>query len=477
MIVSADLQRQTQLRLAKHYVNKLRTANDAFEQGHVNIAYGLQIFDNERAQIERWQAWLAARIEQDEAVPILYSELTQGGIDILNFRLPPSESRVWYETGLAAARCVTDLTSELLHLLWLGNSYFQSGLYEQALTYVQQGHDLAVQLKDTAKVAKSLHSFSKIHVELGNVDLARQQIQASLKLYRQLGDHHGTADALRTLGFMTVYQGNWSEGEVYLQEAIDLLISMGNQVDLADALVKLAMVAQSQGRIAEAWQYSQQALTILGNIGDEQGMIYPLQELAIVADSEGSFSSASHYYLRALDIAQRYGRERFSSIILLNLGYSYYLQGQYEDARRYLEDAFPALQKIGFTPAAAVTLVNLVPVYIHLNLPLEADKALHKGLIIISQIDTPVYKIAFLVAATQLQMSNPQPPEQAARWAGLALTSPQAEHDNRVEIDKLRPKMEAAFGAERLTALLEEGSKLDFDEAFQQVVDAYKVNV
>lgn len=473
MIVSADMQRRTQLHLAKHYVNKLQTANNAFRQGHENIAYGLQLFDTERSQIERWQSWLAANVQSDDYACKLYNELMQGGTHILTSRLPLNQSREWHEIGLSAARRSHNQPSELQHLIWLGNAYYVYGQYDQSLTYLQQGYDLAVKLKSVAQIAASLRISCDTYIELGNLDLAHQQIQESLKLYRQLNDDEGITSALGALGFLTVYLGNWSVGENYLQEALDLSIRAGNQVDLANILVKLAILARGQGKFPESRYYCEQALSIYTSIGDEQGKIKPLLELGITADNEGDFSLAVTYYLRGLDISQRYGRERVVSVLLLNLGFSYYLQEQYENACDCLEKAFLVLQKLGFVPAAAVTLANLVPVFIQLKQLSEATKALRDGLAMISKINTPVYKMAFLVAAVQEQMSLEAPPDRAAQWAGLVLTDTQAEHDNRVEIEKLRPHMENVFGVEHLASLLEAGSKLTLDEAFHEITQVY----
>jgi tetratricopeptide (TPR) repeat protein len=469
MIISTELQRSSQLRLVRHYVNRLRTASDAFNQGYENTAYGFQVFDDERSQIERWQAWLAVQDEFDRETAALCSELPRAGGKMLTLRLPFSESVAWHELGLERARQLGDQNAELEHLLRLAGNYHSALQHDQAIIYAQQAHDLAVQLGNIERRAEALLILSSMHIEAEKSDLAFEESQISLELYRQIGDEHGIAEALGKLGYHAATKGDWANSEAKYQESFSLLKYHGDQFKLADTLVALAAVVQGQGRIADARHYCEQALDILNVVDDGASMLSALDRLAQIGDDEGDFALAVDAYQRALGIARRLGRERMVRVILLNLGYSCYLQGNFEDARAYLEEALEKMRGSGMMGATSITLVNLIPVYLHFQQRDKAYGALREALKLIIDTDSQRYLMAILVAAVQISVETGEQIEEAARLSGLILSHSNAEHDNRVEIEKLRPRLEATLDTQRLAALLNEGRNLDFDATIAQL--------
>jgi hypothetical protein len=52
---------QVEMRLARYYLNKLRTACVAIQHGQAGSTYGLDLLDKEWRQIEHWQSHSAAR--------------------------------------------------------------------------------------------------------------------------------------------------------------------------------------------------------------------------------------------------------------------------------------------------------------------------------------------------------------------------------------------------------------------------------
>ena len=71
----------TQYRLARHYLNKLRTADAAVRRGQASVSYGLTLFDQEWEQIRHWQAWAARSAAEDAAR--LTRDFPLAGLEVL----------------------------------------------------------------------------------------------------------------------------------------------------------------------------------------------------------------------------------------------------------------------------------------------------------------------------------------------------------------------------------------------------------
>jgi len=74
---------EREYRLARHYLNKLRTVNEAMQRGQASVSYGLVAFDQEWEQIRHWQTWTTQRASEDELRARLCIEFPLTGLEVL----------------------------------------------------------------------------------------------------------------------------------------------------------------------------------------------------------------------------------------------------------------------------------------------------------------------------------------------------------------------------------------------------------
>jgi hypothetical protein len=74
------------MRLARHYLGKLRKASNAVRRGHGSTAYGLRLFENEWEQIKAWQAWASTHEEHDPMWAQVCRDFALAGLELLSIQ-------------------------------------------------------------------------------------------------------------------------------------------------------------------------------------------------------------------------------------------------------------------------------------------------------------------------------------------------------------------------------------------------------
>ena len=86
----------TQRRIARYYLNKLRTVEAAYQHGHEHSVDALMLFDQEWSQIKRWRAWSAEHTNDHDDIAILCTEYPQAGSELFLIRfIHESELNGW----------------------------------------------------------------------------------------------------------------------------------------------------------------------------------------------------------------------------------------------------------------------------------------------------------------------------------------------------------------------------------------------
>ncbi len=169
-----------QYRLAQHYLDKLRTAQRTYLQGNENAIHALALFDRDREQVQQWQAWASALLEQDDRATAFCSDYVEASPDIFHLRLLPQEYLAWLEVALEAARRLGDQRAEATHLLAM---YKMSELifeYDHAIHHAQQALSIARQIADRPLVARGLNLLGDAYRRQGTFEEAQTYYEQSL---------------------------------------------------------------------------------------------------------------------------------------------------------------------------------------------------------------------------------------------------------------------------------------------------------
>jgi tetratricopeptide (TPR) repeat protein len=472
MTERAQRLQEAQYRLAQHYLDILRTAQRVYQQGNESETRALALFDQERDQVTRWQAWAAERAEQDERAAALCSDFAGASPDIYKLRLLPQEYLTWLEAGLAAARQLDDQRLELMQLLDLSEIYGRIVEYEKAFEYAGQALSIARRINDKPLLALSLNMYGNAARKRERFGETQAFYEESLLLYEKIGDRRGMAEILNNLGVLSIHMRKNDAAQDYLEQCLRLDRELGNQEGLATCLNNLGFLANRREEYHVAADYLQQAVALFRAIGDISGIAMTLTNLGLASYYQEEYMLARGYLEQSLDAARTAGWLEREVTCLSKLGEVAMAQGDLVSAREYFEQSLASDREQEFSTLFPVNLSNLAIIFQQLHQEDRVDPALRTALKAACQQLSGHNKLDVLCKAAQVWVLRGQP-MQAATWIGLVETGSSL-IVKTVEIKRsirtARAACEAVLSPELFAAAWEEGKTLDLDAVLAEIL-------
>jgi tetratricopeptide (TPR) repeat protein len=453
-----------QYRLAQHYLEKLHTAQKAYEQGNERATQALTIFDQEQEQVHQWQTWASQRAQHDDKAAALCSAYAEASPDIYKLRLPTGEYLAWLEAGLSAARQCGDQRLELMQLLELTEINMRIDESEKAFGYAAQALSIASRINDKPLLALSLNMYGNAVRDLRRFEEAQLFYEESLLLYEKLGDRRGIAEILNNLGVLALHTRKDDAAQDYLEQSLKLNRAIGNQEGLATCLNNLGFLANRREEYLAACDYLEQASTIQRAIGDTAGIAMTLRNLGNAAYYREEYALARRYLEQSLAAARSAGVLEREILCLSNLGEVAMAQGDLVMARDYFEQSLTSDRDQG-SSLLPLNLGNLAIIFQQLQQEDRVYPALRQALEAACHQPAEHHTLNVLCKAAQVWVlrSNPM---QAATWLRLvenhsSLVVKTA--DIKRSFRTARAECEAALSPEQFDAAWEAGKKLNLD--------------
>lgn len=308
----------------------------------------------------------------------------------------------------------------------LGNVYRATGRYQEALSHIQEAHQILLQLpvttvfhslagnvismgilyKDLGKYqeAEAIYSYTlSLYKHLPGTERAQASIlinhgtlystidryqeaekcyEEALKLYRQLaGTEIEQAKCLMGFGIAYEATSRYQEAEKPLEEALKLYKQVpGTEIDQATCLMNMGNVYIGTNEFQEAEKWYEEALNLHRQIpGNELNQAKCLINIGNVYLKSGRNQEAESRFLEALDIYQRFpGNIKEAAYCCFNIGNLHGATGRYQEAEKYYEGALNLYRQLpGTEIEQAKCLMFLgISVYIKTDNYQEAEKCL-----------------------------------------------------------------------------------------------------
>jgi hypothetical protein len=126
---------EIQRRHFRFYLGLLNQADILYCQGRESLGQGLELFDDEWANISLGQARAARYADEDKEAAWCCERYAGYGASILHVRQHPSEQILWLESAVNAARALEDRVTESIHLCNLGSAHYLLGDSRRAIEY------------------------------------------------------------------------------------------------------------------------------------------------------------------------------------------------------------------------------------------------------------------------------------------------------------------------------------------------------
>ncbi len=202
----------------------------------------------------------------------------------------------------------------------------------EALTLAQ---DIVAGHPDPATESIARHAAGIVLRELGELEAARAELRAALRLARRAPSGYREADVLTTLGTVLVMSGRTSAGLAAIDEATNAAEGMM----LGTVLMRRGGILHELGRHAEALDDLRRALVIFRQSGDVMWEGRTRTWLGLASLALGATERADAEFAAAEELFARTDQELEAAKTIHNRGLVAFRSGDLPAALRHLDDA------------------------------------------------------------------------------------------------------------------------------------------
>lgn len=337
-------------RMANHYLEKVHGYVNAYRQGGVDRVRLLDSFDDDWAQIQRYQQWAVAECLNDEVALQLCHLYAEHGAALLPL-LNTEQAVAWLEPAIEAARTLKLEHAELLHQRNLGQVYDRAGRHAEALGPYQAALAMAESQQEEHLRADLLHRIGKVYRNLG-----KRHAHESERLYRDalqamqaVGDVCGEARVRIDLGNVRANQGFYIEALEHFAPARELLAlpACGDTRDESMLLGYLGNAYRNLGQYARADEAYRAAAEMAAALRERKMGAEHRFNHALLWRDVGRFDAMYECLDLANNEAKAHRSQRDTAKVQNGFASYYALVGEFDKALSCHGDATALLEEAG----------------------------------------------------------------------------------------------------------------------------------
>jgi len=233
---------------------------------------------------------------------------------------------------------------------WLGLSLCHLGRFVEALSYAEEGVQIAEEADHLHTLIESYSALGGVHLEQGNLDLALRAFERGVALLRP----HNVSDAnlLSGLGYSYALSGRLSEAVSLLEDSTQSETSISSMgLGLSVRTTRLAAAYLLAGRAEEAMRRAQSAVELSTKHEEPANRALALKVLAdatVCVDAVGASSAAGHY-TKSLVLAGELGMRPLVAHCHAGLGKLYRHTGKRSESDRHRATASTMYSEMAMT--------------------------------------------------------------------------------------------------------------------------------
>lgn len=408
-----------QLRLAQHYLDKLRHAEKATRWGrqNQNRMHHLDQIQHDWAQIAHWQAWSAAGSEDDPERARLCLAFPLATSRVLRLRQLPEETLVWSLAALDAAVRLGDGKAER-YLLYLICTLY--GTLEDFDAIERMADRLAASARaadDQSSMGFAYMQWSRVQEFRGNLTEAESLMLHAVEL---LEPRHTVEDlglAWQILGRLAIARGDYERSYAFHIKLLEGAKAEGMHGAVAVAHLSLSGLALYMGDYAAAEDHARKSLAVGRQIGFTRFIPSALAGLAHAEKRLGRLETACDHYQEALATRSMLPPSTLINV-LYGFGQARVMQGDLEAAFALFDEARTLARERKIAFRLCEVLPDLVVLYLVRNESDQAGECLRELVTTVQTLDSPK-AVAAAFGSALIYAAHVGKAAQAAEYAGI----------------------------------------------------------
>jgi tetratricopeptide (TPR) repeat protein len=221
----------------------------------------------------------------------------------------------------------------------MGNLYFRTAHYQDALTYYAKSLNNGFSAVGTSSAAETISHLGLTHMNLGNYSEAIRVVEEQIPRHQNNQDTMGLASLHTNLGIIYFESGDYEKAKEHHYAGLELAKELGNKRLQAIGLGSLGSVFEREGDYEKAIEHFTKDLRICQELGDRQGIAVVEGLVGDINSVMGNFTKAIQHLDRSLSISRELGYRKGVAKAVNTLGDIYYLQGQLDISLMYYDQA------------------------------------------------------------------------------------------------------------------------------------------
>jgi tetratricopeptide (TPR) repeat protein len=196
----------------------------------------------------------------------------------------------------------------------IGMIYKNKGDYDAALTYYHQQLKKCENLNDLKGIALSTGNIGIIYYELGEYDSAMECYSKQRKIYEQLNDKSGLSYVLGNMGIICFHKHEYLKAQEYYTQQIKICEEIGDKRGISRTLGNIGALKLENKEYDLAVVYIDKQIAISEEIGDEIGLIYSYINKGIIFLDRKDLNLAKNLFEKSLKKSNEIGDKKGVSL-------------------------------------------------------------------------------------------------------------------------------------------------------------------
>ncbi len=242
---------------------------------------------------------------------------------------------------------VSDEKWQALALKGLGGINMDIGNFELANNQLNRSLAMFQESDDRRRVAGITEDLGILLSYLGDHDGARVRYLESLEIYNEINDQESAANAISNLGANAADRGEFELAVKYTQESLTLSKSLGLAALTARNLGNLANHERRNGNLQVAYDYASRSLAAYQELEIPEGVARLLGVIGVIHNDADEWEKAVGYADGSLKVYRALGNKRGMGLSYLKLGIFEENRGNQSMACQHWQDAETLFNEIG----------------------------------------------------------------------------------------------------------------------------------
>ena len=288
---------------------------------------------------------------------------------VLKFQLEQSimlSQRTHYDQSLllqkeilesAKEKGYEDVFAETLHNSGLNQTYI--GNFEEAQSLIEQAFELSSEIELPEITFESLRSLIRIHIDKSEFEEALQKCDLALQNDFVLNDDKKKYSIIQNKGSIHMQRGNMEIAKTYFQQSRDYYIKEGNEYEISIYHNTMAIIYSKEKKYRLAIKEFEKALEISKNLNLDWLMAIYYCNLAEVYLLSGNYTKPLYYCNEALKINTKLKDDHQIAITLYLLGKLQSKQGNHDQALKTFQKALKIAERLNLKSVKADILKSM----------------------------------------------------------------------------------------------------------------------